>query len=164
MSGFSTLQITTPLNLSITIILYRTSTIFPLAKSLSYQTMMVNSLPGRDLQSHDVHPDSTSSHCFRSTHYHHDITASSANESAIPSVLHRGEAALPIGPLFGQDHASLPTSISDPSMHYDHGSAPVDGEQVWYCSGCGDGPISIWQNVCVLCSHQICSSCKVEAT
>ena len=33
---------------------------------------------------------------------------------------------------------------------------------MWFCSNCGEGPISSWQSVCVHCSHQKCGSCSVE--
>jgi len=124
--------------------------------------MMANSLPAGNLGSHDVHIASTSSHCLHSKRNHNGITTTLANEDSVPSVLHPGETALPIGTLFGQDHAAPSNSISDTSTHYNHGSAPADGEQVWYCSACGDGPISGWQNVCVVCSHQQCGSCTFE--
>jgi len=35
-------------------------------------------------------------------------------------------------------------------------------EIVWYCSGCGDGPKSEWQNVCPGCGHVRCKSCAIE--
>jgi len=33
---------------------------------------------------------------------------------------------------------------------------------VWFCSSCDNGPIPTIQNVCVMCSHQMCGSCRVE--
>ncbi|KAF2014488.1 hypothetical protein BU24DRAFT_423422 [Aaosphaeria arxii CBS 175.79] len=38
----------------------------------------------------------------------------------------------------------------------------VDGDKVWYCSSCNEGPIGSWQNVCAICGHQKCSNCKEE--
>jgi hypothetical protein len=40
--------------------------------------------------------------------------------------------------------------------------APMDGEQVWYCSECNDGPYGDWQSSCQSCQHSKCSDCSVE--
>ncbi|KAH6644221.1 hypothetical protein C7974DRAFT_439482 [Boeremia exigua] len=38
--------------------------------------------------------------------------------------------------------------VTDNHMDHQHGSAPSDGDTVWYCSNCGDGPIGGWNNHC----------------
>ena len=48
--------------------------------------------------------------------------------------------------------------------HYQREHGPTDGDQVWFCSNCGDGPYGIWQNVCTKCSHGKCGNCRVEET
>ncbi|KAH7361136.1 hypothetical protein BKA66DRAFT_471395 [Pyrenochaeta sp. MPI-SDFR-AT-0127] len=61
---------------------------------------------------------------------------------------------------------------SEPSILHDEKGLPIrtghlfggaltDGETVWYCSICEDGPYGSWQPVCQNCSHQKCGSCTV---
>ena len=47
-----------------------------------------------------------------------------------------------------------------PQRHYV--IAPVDGETVWFCSVCNDGPYGAWQVNCQGCQHKKCGSCLVE--
>jgi hypothetical protein len=47
-----------------------------------------------------------------------------------------------------------------PQRH--HAIEPVDGETVWFCSACNDGPYGAWQSSCQICQHTKCSSCRVE--
>lgn len=126
--------------------------------------MAGNSLSGSHIHRHDLHDPLTFGHCQQSTTARHEATPSSMSDTGVASVLHTGAIALPIGTLFGGDHVSAPNSIPDLSMQYNNGSAPTDGELVWYCSGCNDGPIAWWQSVCVVCSHQRCGQCNVEET
>lgn len=44
--------------------------------------------------------------------------------------------------------------------HY--GNAPCDGDTVWYCSSCGDGPMASWNPCCANCGHACCGACPVE--
>jgi hypothetical protein len=125
--------------------------------------MVDNSLPHRHLDGNYLHDASTAGQCHQAANVYHKSTTSLVNETALASVLHSGAIALPIGPLFG-DYTPPSNSISDINMQYNWRPAPTDKVLVWYCSGCGDGPIGIWQAVCVLCSHKRCVSCKVEET
>ncbi|KAF2622900.1 hypothetical protein BU25DRAFT_425377 [Macroventuria anomochaeta] len=52
--------------------------------------------------------------------------------------------------------------IADNHMDHQHGSAPSDGETVWYCSNCGNGPMGTWYTACPCCNHPYCSACTVE--
>ncbi|KAF1838197.1 hypothetical protein BDW02DRAFT_565233 [Decorospora gaudefroyi] len=83
-----------------------------------------------------------------------------------PSILHTNDVALPLGHLFGNDHFSynLSTLLSplDVWELHDHMTSSMDGEKVWYCSNCRDGPFGDWQNICQCCGHQRCSSCWEE--
>lgn len=126
--------------------------------------MVDNSLSHRHLDGKNLHDASTAGQCHQAANVHHKFTTSLVNDTALASVLHSGAIALPIGPLFGGDNRSPSNSISDINMQHNYGPAPTDGELVWFCSGCGDGPISFWQTICVVCSHPRCGSCSVEET
>lgn len=54
------------------------------------------------------------------------------------------------------------SSIGDLHMDHYHGSSPSDGEKVWYCSECGDGPIASWNPCCANCGHATCYACTFE--
>ncbi|KAH7355641.1 hypothetical protein BKA66DRAFT_475278 [Pyrenochaeta sp. MPI-SDFR-AT-0127] len=41
---------------------------------------------------------------------------------------------------------------------------PYEGEVVWYCSECREGPMPNWQDACPCCYHQKCDSCTVVST
>ena len=45
-----------------------------------------------------------------------------------------------------------------------HGQPQTRGPRtfVWFCSECGDGPYSSWQNACVACDHKKCGYCPQE--
>jgi hypothetical protein len=47
-----------------------------------------------------------------------------------------------------------------------HGQPRTRGSKnvVWHCCDCGDGPYSIWQNVCINCTHKRCNFCQKEET
>lgn len=45
---------------------------------------------------------------------------------------------------------------------HQHDSAPSDGDTVWYCSICGDGPMGAWNPTCASCGHAYCGACTVE--
>lgn len=48
-------------------------------------------------------------------------------------------------------------------MHSDnYYNEPCDGNTVWYCSACGDGPIGSWNPCCQVCGHAYCGACTVE--
>jgi len=120
------------------------------------------SLPHRHVREHDLHNALTSSHCHRSTHVHHSVMLSQDDDTAVTSVLHAGANALPVGPLFGGDYTPPSNNFFDTEIGRGGGSAPADGDYVWFCSQCGDGPIGSWQAVCVSCDHHKCSSCTAE--
>ncbi|OAL51709.1 hypothetical protein IQ07DRAFT_598538 [Pyrenochaeta sp. DS3sAY3a] len=86
------------------------------------------------------------------------------SETSLPSILHTGDMALPVGPLFGDDYKYnvLPPATMYSSCADHHLGAPADGETVWYCSNCGDGPYGSWQPSCQNCTHAKCTSCRVE--
>lgn len=93
-------------------------------------------------------------------------THAMGSETSLPSILHTDEVALPVGPLFGNNYeynvlppATMYSSYADHNL-----GAPVDGETVWYCSACGDGPYGSWQDHCQNCTHAKCTSCRVENT
>jgi hypothetical protein len=46
--------------------------------------------------------------------------------------------------------------------HLPFGTAPMDGEKVWYCSACGDGPFGSWFAQCISCDHHKCTYCTEE--
>jgi hypothetical protein len=102
--------------------------------------------------------------------YDHDqeqVSRPDTGTALVPSILHNEGSALPIGNLFGQD--SMPSvspagTLNDPWENHNQGGAPCDGEKIWFCSACGDGPTSAWQNCCVTCGHVRCSECKIEET
>ena len=146
----------------------------PLHTALSTSTLlpdqyriyiMVNtSHPDGHLHKHDHGDPSTFDQRHQATSVHHEATSSSPSGTGVASILHTGAIALPVGTLFGGDHTSAPNSTPDLNMPNDHGSTPADGDVVWFCSDCYDGPISGWQVVCVNCSHQRCSACREEET
>jgi hypothetical protein len=124
--------------------------------------MVANSLPLCHLQGDDCLDALTSARYHHSEHVDYEATPSLTDNTTVASVLHPGVTALPIGPLFGGDPTSLSNSMSGDNMPYNHGPAPTDGETVWFCSECGDGPIGSWQASCPSCYHTICGSCRHE--
>jgi hypothetical protein len=109
----------------------------------------------------------SASHSHSEFEYSDMTVAISSNTTALPpSILHTNNVALPIGRLFGQDHVhyglSSHDSPFDASEKYDHNAAPTDGDWVWFCSNCRDGPIGGWQPQCVNCNHVRCGSCTIE--
>lgn len=82
-----------------------------------------------------------------------------------PSILHPHGDALPMGQLFGDYTDAFDMRLQQPITYGDnHYSAhgPQDGEKVWFCSECGDGPYGMWQNCCQRCPHKKCNKCRVE--
>ena len=70
----------------------------------------------------------------------------------LADVHNSGGSALTVPPVVTASHTPSTYAASTRS----------GGECVWWCSACGDGPISGWQLVCVMCSHQQCGSCSFE--
>ncbi|CAI6300424.1 unnamed protein product [Periconia digitata] len=54
---------------------------------------------------------------------------------------------------------SLP--VEYPAVDY-IGGQPQDGELIWFCGSCGDGPIGIWMPACCACNHTRDGCCRVE--
>ncbi|PVH95738.1 hypothetical protein DM02DRAFT_139479 [Periconia macrospinosa] len=64
-------------------------------------------------------------------------------------------------------------SLPDPALHvaecinpsndiFNYNDGPLqDGERLWYCGSCGDGPIGVWNPVCVTCGHKRDDCCTV---
>ncbi|KAF1849172.1 uncharacterized protein K460DRAFT_365082 [Cucurbitaria berberidis CBS 394.84] len=88
------------------------------------------------------------------------------HNGVVPSMLHAGDFALSIGKLFGQDQLDHETVFTAQfgRTNPNHENAPSDGDVVWFCSSCGDGPIGSWQVCCPVCTHQKCGGCRVEQT
>jgi len=126
--------------------------------------MVNNTLSHSHLPRHDLQDPSTSGQRHQATPFRHEATPSSLGGTGVASMLHNGAIALPVGTLFGGEHTAAPNSIPVINMQNNHGPAAADGDLVWFCSECYDGPISYWQAICVQCSHQKCGSCRVEET
>jgi len=124
--------------------------------------MVDQSLPLRHVREHDLHDTLTSNRCRQSDRAHPSLMPSAMDDNAVASVLHADAVALPVGPLFGGDHTSPFENYLDTETGHGGGSAPADGDVVWFCSECGDGPIASWQNACVSCNHQKCCACRDE--
>ncbi|KAJ8113637.1 hypothetical protein OPT61_g4271 [Boeremia exigua] len=52
--------------------------------------------------------------------------------------------------------------MTNNQMDHEHGGALVDGETVWFCSECGNGPMGTWYTACPCCNHGYCGYCRVE--
>lgn len=44
----------------------------------------------------------------------------------------------------------------------DYWGPATDGNQVWFCSACGEGPYGTWYSACVACGHGRCDNCTIE--
>jgi len=78
-----------------------------------------------------------------------------------PSIVPEESPEKNLGENFGA--ASMPTVVGayTPSTYAVNSKSK---ETVWFCSGCGDGPNSGWQNLCPGCGHVRCRSCRIEET
>jgi hypothetical protein len=54
------------------------------------------------------------------------------------------------------------TPIADNRADHSHRITPSDGEVVWFCHECHNGPMGGWYTSCPICSHQCCGFCTVE--
>jgi hypothetical protein len=91
------------------------------------------------------------------------VPASSAVPArSMPAAAHSSTAF--IQPSHVRDIINGPniSAIGDHRMEHQHHGEAYDGDTVWYCSNCGDGPIGSWNTVCTSCGHQICGGCTVE--
>src|SRR5690242_2327187 len=52
--------------------------------------------------------------------------------------------------------------VVDVQVDHQHGRTPTDGEEVWFCSDCGNGPMGTWYSACPCCGHVFCGYCKKE--
>lgn len=53
-------------------------------------------------------------------------------------------------------------SVGNCGILQDLGGPLNDGELVWYCGQCEDGPHGIWNPVCISCNHVRDGCCMVE--
>jgi rubrerythrin len=100
-----------------------------------------------------------------STYDEEELTSSSAMPAVpMPSTAQFASSAFSIETSaihdFIKDSSSL--IIFNQSMDHQHSSAPYDGDTVWYCSNCSNGPMGTWYNACPSCGHQQCYQCTVE--
>lgn len=51
----------------------------------------------------------------------------------------------------------------DRHMNQAYGGSACDGDTVWFCCCCRDGPHGAWQNVCTNCGTAQCGSCIFES-
>ena len=82
-------------------------------------------------------------------------TATSGYSQALTTM----STGLPIEHELFEVSASL---VGDCQIGHNHSSSPSDGEEMWYCSECGDGPMAIWNPCCANCGHAACPTCTVE--
>jgi hypothetical protein len=64
------------------------------------------------------------------------------------------------------NHEMIPSNNSvtgDRHIDQAYSSGAYDGDTVWFCCCCRDGPHGSWQNVCTNCGNPKCGSCTVEA-
>ncbi|KAF1922795.1 uncharacterized protein M421DRAFT_349034 [Didymella exigua CBS 183.55] len=52
--------------------------------------------------------------------------------------------------------------VADRHMDHHQSAAPSDGNTVWYCSSCNNGPMGTWYTACTSCGHHYCAYCTVE--
>lgn len=100
---------------------------------------------------------------------HNDDGEDITSPSALSSMLVSDTERLPLASNNGPDVHSIingPTSsiIADHHMDPQHSSAPCDGNMVWYCDNCGNGPMGTWYSACTGCGHYRCGGCTVEET
>jgi hypothetical protein len=89
------------------------------------------------------------------------ITTLSIRLSAPPNVVDIAPYTLRLAHSHATEYAYMDGS-GDGALQGHHLIAPMDGEKVWYCSECKDGPYGDWQNSCQSCHHSKCKSCSVE--
>ena len=82
-----------------------------------------------------------------------------------PTMLMASDALIPVADPFASNIVSI-SHDGHAGMHSDnyYGLEPCDGNTVWYCSACGDGPIGSWNPNCTSCGHVYCGACIVEKT
>lgn len=56
------------------------------------------------------------------------------------------------------------STVGDNAVDHQNNTTPSDGEVVWYCSDCGDGPLGSWYSACPMCNHKRCGGCTVQST
>ncbi|KAJ4984429.1 hypothetical protein SVAN01_10064 [Stagonosporopsis vannaccii] len=54
------------------------------------------------------------------------------------------------------------SAVDDIPGNHQHSGAPMDGEMVWFCSDCNNGPMGTWYGACPMCGHVYCGYCKLE--
>lgn len=117
--------------------------------------------------------DTATMHLMQSVHAHGQsniedgiVTCSSTLNESMPSASQLTHDSLSSTPTSANGYMAVTSSSAVTGIHVDHkhSSAPTDGETVWFCSECFNGPMGNWYNACPCCGHQYCSSCKVEQT
>ncbi|KAF3033628.1 hypothetical protein E8E12_003512 [Didymella heteroderae] len=92
-----------------------------------------------------------------------------ASPSAVSAVPIRDTASLSFASYSASDPNTIidgPSSfmVADQQLYHHHGTAPCDGDTVWFCDNCGNGPMGTWYSACTDCGHYRCGGCIVEET
>ncbi|PVH96840.1 hypothetical protein DM02DRAFT_598544 [Periconia macrospinosa] len=78
------------------------------------------------------------------------------------------------GPEEAERLGATNSGLEEPALHvaerinlnsgiFNYNKGPLQGsERLWYCGSCGDGPIGVWNPVCVTCGHKRDDCCTLS--